>query len=85
MRWTKKLTLESYLTDREDYLRAAKQDTQHLGDVARVCRGYVTVMRVAAAVAAVAVAEISEIAEVAEIAEAAAGAGAVGRGHPNDD
>ena len=54
-----------------------KQDTQRLGDVARVCRDYVTAMRVAVAVA--------EVAEVSEFAEAAAGAETVEREHPNND
>lgn len=57
-----------------------KQDTQRLGDVARVCRDYVTAMRVA-----VAVAEVAEVAEVSEFAEAAAGAETVEREHPNND
>ena len=35
------------MIDREDYPRAVKQDTQRLGDVARVCRDYATAMRVA--------------------------------------
>ena len=70
------------MIDQEDCLRAAKQDTQRLGDVARVCRDYVTAMRAAVAEAeAVAVA----VAEAAEAAEAVAGAGAVEREHPNDD
>ena len=62
------------MIDQEDYPRAAKQDTQRLGDVARVCRDYVTAMRVAVAAA-----------EIAEVAEAAAVAVAVEREHPNDD
>ena len=73
------------MIDQEDYPRAAKRDIQRLGDVARVCRDYVTAMKVAAAAAAVAVAEIAEIVETAEAAEAAAVAVAVGREHPNDD
>jgi hypothetical protein len=76
----KELTLESYLIDQEDYPRAVKQDTQRLGDVARVCRDYVTAMKVA-----VAVAGIAEAAEVFEAAEAAAGAEAVERERPNND
>ena len=75
----KKLTLESYLIDREDYRRAVKQDTRRLEDVARVCRDYVTAMRPAVAVAVV------EIAVASEAAGAAAGAGAVEQEHPNND
>ena len=57
-----------------------KQDTQRLGDVARVCRDCVTAMRVVAVVA-VAVAVAVAAAEVAEIEIA----GAVERGHSTDD
>ena len=57
-----------------------KQDTQRLGDVARVCRDYVTAMRLA-----VALAEISEVAEASEVAGAGAGAETVEREHPNND
>jgi hypothetical protein len=43
----KKLTLESYLTNQEDYLRAVKQGTRRLEDVAHACRDCVTETRVA--------------------------------------
>ena len=73
------------MINQEDYLKAAKQDTRRLGDVARVCRDYVTAMRAVVAVA-VAVAEVAGVAGVAGVAAVAvAGAGAVEREHPSDD
>jgi len=84
-----KLTLESYLIDQEGYLRAVKQGTQRLEDVALACRDCTTEMRVAAVAAEVVVGAVEHpsvdsvskghiVVVVAAVAVAAAAAGHAG-------